>query len=441
MSRGSSRDTPSVGKRSAWVYFTRSLVFNGLENIVPQAFLLRWATGNRDVLLMSCLAASSLSAIAGALLSARVGRFLDKSSRGIRNSLLLVLLLGMSAGWILMFAVRHYAVFLVLTCVVAVGVELVFNVMDNRYVHAQSGAALDEHLGRATVSQMMAITVGPFYFALFQGFRVNAIVLTVLCVGLVLTVLTTYRPLRGDRVQGGGWRRERNWRRPNLRRTDVLFLTFSCAMFCSSVVMASNCIYILKEFYRVGNAVQLGGIAIGCSSVVGIFAIAVYRFTSTRRAHTNPSPTPGVLRSGVFETALYLFAVVMLLVKAVPAYWYFLTLACLAGCAYGLFQLTSRQYASSRISQAGSEQVLTWFNLLQSVASLAGFLTGLVVSLLSVWLHASYTLMVIGTMALYVLVALVALALLGLHRTGRDSVGPGQWNARPAQTEGSDTLV
>ncbi|MCL6454604.1 MAG: hypothetical protein K6T78_13445 [Alicyclobacillus sp.] len=428
-----------MGKRCALVYFARSLVFNGLENIVPQAFLLRWAGGNRDELLMSCLVASSLSAIAGALLSRRVGRFLDASSRGTRNILLLVLWVGLSGCWMGMFAVRRYLDFLVLTCVVAASVELVFNVMDNRYVQAQSGAALDGHLSRATVAQMMAITVGPFYYALFQGFRVNAGVVTALCIGLVVTVLTTYSPLRHDRGPGGVGSLNRNWTRPNLRRSDALFLIFSCAMFSSSVVMASNCIYILREFYRVDNAVQLGGMAIGCSSVCGIFAIALYRFAPIRRARTNPSPA-AVLRAGFFVATLYLFAVVMLLVKVVPAYGYFLTLACLAGCAYGLFQLTTRQYASSRIAHAGSEHVLTWFNLLQSVASLAGFLTGLVVSLLSAWLDASYAVMVIGTMALYVLLALMALTLLGLE-AGRASKGPGRWKARHAQTEGSDTVV
>ncbi|MFC5700204.1 hypothetical protein ACFPVX_02825 [Cohnella faecalis] len=406
-----------------FIYFYRTFLSTGIQTVLPQLFIMAYVPLHRSELLPLCLLLASISSIGGIAASRHLSRYFYGGPVDGRAAIGIGLSALVGAGVISMFLTHDWPIYFIAVALVSGLLELLFNMLDHRYVEELSGIEFKAHASRVTVVQLIALTAAPFYFT----FTVDMVWLQVLLaaggsamlVALMLssasaakqgqTVLAMDTADRPARAASGANR---------LRTRDFAFLLYALAVYVAVFIFSSHLIYILHDYYGMTGATWKGGLLLGIGNLVAVAVVlGCFRVKSAqmvRKSHAKAvvSSTALPARTHAAVVACLLASAVLLYGRWLTGFAFILALACLVGGAFGIFQLLAREYASRRAVGEGAGIVLTSYNNLKNIASLVGFSSALALASASSRLHIEYVRLVILAVIVCILAACMALAVI-----------------------------
>lgn len=412
----------------SFIYFYRTFWSTGIQNVLPQLFILGNESLRSSELLPVCLLLASLSSIAGIAFSKRLSGLFHAMRPAARTAAGIGLAALTGAGLAAMFLAEVWAVFLSAAAVVSGLLELSFNMLDHRYVDRLTEPEVRAHARSVTIVQLVAVTAAPFYFAFTAELLWLQLLLAATgSVMLAVVMLRFGEPMKEENTPASAQVSKRTSAASSrLHVRDLAFLVYALAVYAAVFIFSAHLIFILHDYYGMEGASWKGGLLLGIGNLVAVGAVLGFnRMRSFSGGHAklkgNAAGSTGMpIVAHVSVSASLLASSVLLYGKWWSSFAFILLLACLVGGAFGIFQLLSREYASQRAAGDGAGIVLTIYNNLKNIASLAGFGTALLLASASSRMHADYVGLVMAAVIACMAAACAMLVVIALQLKRRE---------------------
>lgn len=382
----------------ASAFFALSFVMSANGNVLPQQFFQRHAPAQKPLWLAACLLLGTASATL-AVWRARRGR-------ATRAPMLLTLGVTLLAEGAL-FALAQPLAYVALNAVAQFGANSLTNHVDLT-ASARAGAARRGlHDAVSNLARLLGILTAPWFFT--RHYADRAAVAAALggagALGALAVASTFSREARGGATSGP----RADAPAAPLSARDRVLAAYAVSLYISLYLFAANVLYLLRDVVRLADAERRGGATI---SLVFLGALVTNAMSSAMRARR--------ARSSISTVALAAPVVVLaasaLALRAGVVHDYALVVAgsLALGLSYGFFLAEVREWCSRGARDEGKTALLTLFNNMTNLSSLAAFGTMLALAVAARQLGRPF----FGPL-IAIIGALPALALAGLLASSR----------------------
>ena len=163
----------------------------------------------------------------------------------------------------------------------------------------------------------------------------------------------------------------------SLTINDWLFIIYAIVISVVIFSSASLIIYFVQDYYLMTDAKIKGGILLGLINIGTIFSIFLLGL-----AKKTPQTKRISIGHNLVAMLLLLVALLMFYLKLSVSFVYLSACGITAGIGYGLFLISTRNYASTVSIQCDRPQLLTAYNNTANSASLISFLIIFILSFL-----------------------------------------------------------
>lgn len=388
----------------ASAFFTLSFVMSANGNVLPQQFFQRHAPAQKPLWLAACLLLGTASATL-AVWRARRGRT-------TRAPMLLTLLATLLAEGAL-FALRHPLAYVGLNAVAQFGANTLTNHVDLA-ASARAGASRRRlHDAVSNLARLAGILTAPWFFTRHYADRaaVGASLAGAGALGALAVALTFSREAHGEARAGA----TADAPSTPLSTRDRVLAAYAVALYVSLYLFAANVLYLLRDVVHLADAEQRGGATISLVFLGALVTNALASALRARRARNRLSlaalAAPVLVLAG--SAAALLAGVVHSFAPVVAG-----SLA--LGLSYGFFLAEVREWCSRGARDEGKTSLLTLFNNMTNLSSLAAFGAMLALALIARQLGRPFfgpLIVIVGALPTLALAAL-------LTRARRDTAGP-----------------
>lgn len=360
-------ETPSRARVAlrASAFFTLSFVMSANGNVLPQQFFQRHAPAQKPLWLAACLLLGTASATL-AVWRARRGR-------ATRAPMLLTLGVTLLAEGAL-FALRQPLAYVALNAVAQFGANSLTNHVDLA-ASARAGAARRGlHDAVSNLARLLGILTAPWFFTRHYVDRtaVAGSLAGAGALGALAIALTFSREAQRGAVTAA------SPEAPTvpLSARDRVLAGYAVALYVSLYLFAANVLYLLRDVVRLADAEQRGGATI---SLVFLGALVTNAMSSAMRARRARSS----LSTAALAAPVLVLAASALALRAGVVHDFSVVVAgsLALGLSYGLFLAEVREWCSRGARDEGKTALLTLFNNMTNLSSLAAFGTMLTLAL------------------------------------------------------------
>ncbi len=349
----------------ASAFFALSFVMSANGNVLPQQFFQRHTPAQRPLWLAACLLLGTASATL-AVWRARRGR-------ATRAPMLLTMAATLLAEGAL-FALRQPLAYVALNAVAQFGANSLTNHVDLT-ASARAGAARRGlHDAVSNLARLLGILTAPWFFTRHYADRaaVAASLVGAGALGALAVALTFSGEAQRGAVTGAG---------PDapavpLSARDRVLAAYAVSLYVSLYLFAANVLYLLRDVVRLADAERRGGATI---SLVFLGALVTNAASSAMRARrARPSLSTAALAAPVLVLAASALA---LRAGVVHGFSVVVAGSLALGLSYGFFLAEVREWCSRGARDEGKTALLTLFNNMTNLSSLAAFGTMLALAL------------------------------------------------------------
>lgn len=379
----------------ASAFFTLSFVMSANGNVLPQQFFQRHAPAQKPLWLAACLLLGTAAATL-AVWRARRGR-------ATRAPMLLTLGVTLLAEGGL-FALAQPLAYVALNTVAQFGANTLTNHVDLA-ASARAGASRRRlHDAVSNLARLLGILTAPWFFTRHYADRaaVAASLVGAGALGALAVALTFSREAPGGATAGA----RSDAPAAPLSARDRVLAAYAVSLYISLYLFAANVLYLLRDVVRLADAERRGGATI---SLVFLGALVTNAMSSTMRARRARSSISTV---ALAAPVLVLAASALALRAGVVHHYALVVAGSLAlGLSYGFFLAEVREWCSRGARDEGKTALLTLFNNLTNLSSLAAFGTMLALALAARQLGRPFfgpLIAIIGALPVLALAALLA---------------------------------
>lgn len=392
----------TVALRAA-AFLTLSFVMSANGNVLPQQFFQRHHAAHKSLWLALCLLVGTTAATV-AVWRARRGH-------AARRAMLATLALTLGAEGALL-VLRDAAAYVAVNAAAQFGANTLTNHVDLT-ASARAGAARrGVHDAVSNLSRLLGILLAPWFFTRFYARR-DALLLALGAAGALgfAAVAATFSRDVDEAPQPDG--APAATASAPLSAWDRLLAAYSVGLYLSLYLFAANVLYLLRDVVHLADADRRGGVTI---SVVFLGALSTNALAAAVRAR-RPRASSSLLLLGAPAVVLC-GAAAALFADAVHSAGVVLIGSLVLGLSYGGFLAEVREWCSRGARDEGKSALLTLFNNMTNLSSLAAFGTMLVLALVARQVGRPVVgplLLIIGALPAAALIALLA----STRRVGR----------------------
>jgi len=360
---------PAVYSRN-FVFLFLSFLRAGTRNVIPQIFFLTHHPDSKHSLLSLFLILGTVASIAG-VWSSRGGRAAGIRRIMTQRALPCLLVAIVTVLFLGLFGTTHLVLYFAIFIALKFTADFLYGYLDDVFVKSCTTTLLKTHVQTVLLYQLLGITAAPFVFSFYYSNQV-VIASVIGCMGLASGLALTSGTSRPASPRSS----ESPKQESRIDRVDVLFLLYSGLILQTIIVFTTIVIFLLGDYYHLDDAKIKGGIFIGATSIVAI--VTIFAAQARRRSTTTRvfNPTVNLIVAALFFASFMLF-----FVRASLSFAYVMTIAVLAGIAYGLFLGDTRSHASTISKAHNKPGLLSAYNNLTNFASLIGYGVSLAMAL------------------------------------------------------------
>jgi hypothetical protein len=371
------RAAATWGRNLAFFYL--SFFSAGTQGVVTQLFLREHYPESKELLLPVVLILGALAYLLGIRAAAR------RPEAPV--AVLRIMLLANAGGFALILVARSLAAYVLLYCASCFACNFAYNYLDRRAVHS-SRSRLDPHVKSLLAYQVLAFVFSPLFFAFGRRLPIP-MALAVPVIALVTCLPAVLSFGQGSSSAPKLSEEARKDAMYHLSRSDKIFVAYVLVFLAAVSIAVSMMAFLVSEYYRIEDYAEKSSIVLASMSAAAAAAILILRRPSSARPPTGcarPDKKEPRFRIGLHATIMLtsLAMATLLTARLSLRFSYVLAPCAVLGFMYGLFLNSTRSFAAAASAQAGKQGLLSVYNSLQSLASLAGY----VATFLS-WLLAS----------------------------------------------------
>jgi hypothetical protein len=342
-------------------FFYISFFTAGTQTIITQMYLLKHYPAEKAILLPAILLLGALTGITGAFVSRKYLKVKTSSfTIGLLISLHAFCFLGLlNTGNIIL-----YTLFYIAGCFL---MAFLYNYLDNYYARTSDASSINWHIRSLLVFQMLAFIFSPLFFAVSGTALLSTVTVALLAVVTGVPALLILARSNRTGNEAAETKTIQQKQAP-MGGKDKLALVYILLLFTVVSIYLSMVTFIVSDYYQFADYSTKSGIALMITSLAACIGVLKLKPLKEVKANENIPDRHFRPQLQLLITFTALVMGLLLMLKLVNSYIYFLIISIVLGYVYGLFLNSTRQYAVNISNYRNSTLFLTIYNNGQSIS-------------------------------------------------------------------------
>lgn len=242
-----------------------------------------------------------------------------------------------------------------------------YNYLDNYYARTADASSIDWHIRSLLVFQMLAFIISPLFFAVSGSALLSTVTVALLAIltGTPALLILTKSIRTGMNITETKVVQQKQ---APMDSKEKLALVYILLLFTVVSIYLSMVTFIVSDYYRFAGYSTKSGVALMITSLAACIGVLKLKPLKEDKAGENIPDRHFRPQLQLLITCTALAMGLLLMLKLVNSFIYFLLISIVLGYVYGLFLNSTRQYAVNISNYRNSTLFLTIYNNGQSIS-------------------------------------------------------------------------